>query len=142
MGDVAAGLGVPMERLIHVYGQVKAQGRMFTNDLYQFMNAGIPMISELSKAVGKSETEIKEMVSEGKIGFAEVQTVIKNMTDEGGTFYNLMDAQSKSLGGQISNLKDNFAQVLNEIGKATEGIASGAISSVAFLVENYQPWVR
>ncbi|WP_314810440.1 tape measure protein, partial [Capnocytophaga granulosa] len=138
MGDVAAGLGVPMERLIHVYGQVKAQGRMFTNDLYQFMNAGIPMISELSKAVGKSETEIKEMVSEGKIGFAEVQAVIKNMTDEGGTFYNLMDAQSKSLGGQISNLKDNFAQVLNEIGKATEGIASGAISSVAFLVENYQ----
>ena len=138
MGDVAAGLGVPMERLIHVYGQVKAQGRMFTNDLYQFMNAGIPMISELSKAVGKSETEIKEMVSEGKIGFAEVQAVIKNMTDKGGTFYNLMDAQSKSLGGQISNLKDNFAQVLNEIGKATEGIASGAISSVAFLVENYQ----
>ena len=138
MGDVAAGLGVPMERLIHVYGQVKAQGRMFTNDLYQFMNAGIPMISELSKAVGKSETEIKEMVAEGKIGFAEVQAVIKNMTDEGGTFYNLMDAQSKSLGGQISNLKDNFAQVLNEIGKATEGIASGAISSVSFLVENYQ----
>ena len=138
MGDVAAGLGVPMERLIHVYGQVKAQGRMFTNDLYQFMNAGIPMISELSKAVGKSETEIKEMVAEGKIGFAEVQAVIKNMTDEGGTFYNLMDAQSKSLGGQISNLKDNFAQVLNEIGKATEGVASGAISSVAFLVENYQ----
>jgi tape measure domain protein len=138
MGDVAAGLGVPIERLIHVYGQVKAQGRMFTNDLYQFMNAGIPMISELSKAVGKSETEIKEMVSEGKIGFAEVQAVIKNMTNEGGTFYNLMDAQSKSLGGQISNLKDNFAQVLNEIGKATEGIASGAISSVSFLVENYQ----
>ena len=138
MGDVAAGLGVPMERLIHVYGQVKAQGRMFTNDLYQFMNAGIPMISELSKAVGKSETEIKEMVSEGKIGFAEVQAVIKNMTNEGGTFYNLMDAQSKSLGGQISNLKDSCAQVFNEIGKATEGIASGAISSVAFLVENYK----
>nr|DAI39169.1 MAG TPA: tail tape measure protein [Caudoviricetes sp.] len=138
MGDVAAGLGVPMERLIHVYGQVKAQGRMFTNDLYQFMNAGIPMISELSKAVGKSETEIKEMVAEGKIGFPEVQAVIKNMTNEGGTFYNLMDAQSKSLGGQISNLKDNFAQVLNEIGKATEGIASGAISSVSFLVENYK----
>nr|DAS88809.1 MAG TPA: tail tape measure protein [Caudoviricetes sp.] len=138
MGDVAAGLGVPMGQLIHVYGQVKAQGKLMTNDLYQFMNAGIPMISELSKAVGKSETEIKEMVAEGKIGFAEVQAVIKNMTDEGGTFYNLMDAQSKSLGGQISNLKDNFAQVLNEIGKATEGIASGAISSVSFLVENYQ----
>ena len=138
MGDVAAGLGVPMGQLIHVYGQVKAQGRLFANDLYQFMNAGIPIIAELSKVVGKSETEIKDMVSAGKIGFPEVQAVIKNMTNEGGLFFNLMAEQSKSLGGQISNLQDNFDQMLNEIGKASEGAVSGAISSVSFLVENYQ----
>lgn len=138
MGDVAAGLGVPMGQLIHVYGQVKAQGKLMTNDLYQFMNAGIPIIAELSKVVGKSETEIKDMVSAGKIGFPEVQAVIKGMTDEGGLFYNLMAEQSKTLSGQLSNLEDNFDNMLNEIGKATEGIASGAISSVSFLVENYQ----
>lgn len=138
MGDVASGLGVPMGQLIHVYGQVKAQGRLMTNDLYQFMNAGIPIIAELSKVVGKSETEIKEMVSAGKIGFPEVQAVIKNMTNEGGLFFNLMAEQSKSLGGQISNLKDNFDQMLNEIGKSSEGIVSEAIKGVSFLVENYQ----
>ena len=138
MGDVAAGLGVPMGQLIHVYGQVKAQGRLFANDLYQFMNAGIPIIAELSKVVGKSETEIKDMVSAGKIGFPEIQAVIKNMTNEGGLFFNLMAEQSKSLGGQISNLQDNFDQMLNEIGKASEGVVSGAISGVAYLVENYQ----
>lgn len=138
MGDVAAGLGVPMGQLIHVYGQVKAQGKLMTNDLYQFMNAGIPIIAELSKVVGKSETEIKDMVSAGKIGFTEIQAVIKNMTNEGGLFFNLMAEQSKSLGGQISNLQDNFDQMLNEIGKASEGAVSGAISSVSFLVENYQ----
>ena len=138
MGDVASGLGVPMGQLIHVYGQVKAQGKLMTNDLYQFMNAGIPIIAELSKVVGKSETEIKEMVSAGKIGFPEVQAVIKNMTNEGGLFFNLMAEQSKSLGGQISNLKDNFDQMLNEIGKSSEGIVSEAIKGVSFLVENYQ----
>ena len=138
MGDVASGLGVPMGQLIHVYGQVKAQGKLMTNDLYQFMNAGIPIIAELSKVVGKSETEIKDMVSAGKIGFPEVQAVIKNMTDEGGLFFNLMAEQSKSLGGQISNLKDNFDQMLNEIGKSSEGIVSEAIKGVSFLVENYQ----
>ena len=138
MGDVASGLGVPMGQLIHVYGQVKAQGRLKTDDLYQFMNAGIPIIAELSKVVGKSETEIKNMVSAGKIGFPEVQAVIKNMTDEGGLFFNLMAEQSKSLGGQISNLKDNFDQMLNEIGKSSEGIVSEAIKGVSFLVENYQ----
>ena len=138
MGDVAAGLGVPMGQLIHVYGQVKAQGRLMTNDLYQFMNAGIPIIAELSKVVGKSETEIKDMVSAGKIGFPEVQAVIKNMTNEGGLFFNLMAEQSKSLGGQISNLGDSFDQMLNEIGKASEGYISGAIKGVSFLVDNYQ----
>ena len=138
MGDVASGLGVPMGQLIHVYGQVKAQGKLMTNDLYQFMNAGIPIIAELSKVVGKSETEIKDMVSAGKIGFTEIQAVIKNMTNEGGLFYNLMAEQSKSLGGQISNLRDNFDQMLNEIGKASEGIVSGAIKGVSFLVENYE----
>ena len=103
-----------------------------------FMNAGIPIIAELSKVVGKSETEIKDMVSAGKIGFAEVQAVIKGMTDEGGLFYNLMAEQSKSLGGQISNLGDSFDQMLNEIGKASEGYISGAIKGVSFLVDNYQ----
>ena len=138
MGDVASGLGVPMGQLIHVYGQVKAQGKLMTNDLYQFMNAGIPIIAELSKVVGKSETEIKDMVSAGKIGFPEVQAVIKNMTNEGGLFFNLMAEQSKSLGGQISNLQDNFDNMLNEIGKASEGYISGAIQGVSFLVENYK----
>ena len=138
MGDVASGLGVPMGQLIHVYGQVKAQGKLMTNDLYQFMNTGIPIIAELSKVVGKSETEIKDMVSAGKIGFPEIQAVIKNMTNEGGLFYNLMAEQSKSLGGQISNLRDNFDQMLNEIGKSSEGIVSGAIKGVSFLVENYE----
>ena len=138
MGDVAAGLGVPMGQLIHVYGQVKAQGKLMTNDLYQFMNAGIPIIAELSKVVGKSETEIKDMVSAGKIGFPEVQAVIKNMTNEGGLFFNLMAEQSKSLGGQISNLGDSFDQMLNDIGKASEGYISGAIQGVTFLVENYK----
>ena len=103
-----------------------------------FMNAGIPIIAELSKVVGKSETEIKDMVSAGKIGFAEVQAVIKNMTNEGGLFFNLMAEQSKSLGGQISNLGDSFDQMLNEIGKASEGYISGAIKGVSFLVDNYQ----
>lgn len=138
MGDVASGLGVPMGQLIHVYGQVKAQGKLMTNDLYQFMNAGIPIIAELSKVVGKSETEIKDMVSAGKIGFTEIQAVIKNMTNEGGLFFNLMAEQSKSLGGQISNLRDKFDQMLNEIGKSSEGIVSGAIKGVSFLVENYE----
>lgn len=138
MGDVAAGLGVPMGQLINIYGQVKAQGKLMTNDLYQFMNAGIPILSELGKIMGKTDAEIKEMVGKGKIGFSEIQQVIQNLTSDGGIFYNLMAEQSKSLSGQVANLKDNFEQMLNNIGKDSEGFLSGGISVLNLLVENYK----
>ncbi|WPC15172.1 tape measure protein [Riemerella anatipestifer] len=138
MGNVAAGLGVPMGQLIHVYGQVKAQGKMMTNDLYQFMNAGIPILSELGKVLGKSEAEIKDMVSAGKIGFPEVQAVIKNMTDEGGLFFNLMEEQSKTLSGKVANLEDAFDQMLNKIGESSEGLLNSGIEGATYLMEHYE----
>lgn len=138
IGNVSAGLGVPMGQLIHVYGQVKAQGKLMTNDLYQFMNAGIPIISELGKVLGKTDSEIKDMVSDGKVGFAEIQQVIANMTNEGGIFYNLMENQSKSLTGQIANLEDAWESMLNEMGKQTEGIAGEVIGGLTYMVEHYE----
>ncbi|WP_394265195.1 tape measure protein [Bergeyella zoohelcum] len=138
IGDVAAGLGVPLGQLIHVYGQVKAQGKLMTNDLYQFMNAGIPILAELSKVMGKSEAEIKKMVGEGKIGFTEIQQVIQNMTNEGGLFFNLMEEQSKSLSGKVANLGDAWEQMLNKIGESNEGLLADGIEGLTHLVEHYE----
>ncbi|MDY3507332.1 tape measure protein, partial [Riemerella anatipestifer] len=111
---------------------------MMTNDLYQFMNAGIPILSELGKVLGKSEAEIKDMVSAGKIGFPEVQAVIKNMTDEGGLFFNLMEEQSKTLSGKVANLEDAFDQMLNKIGEGSEGLLNSGIEGATYLVEHYE----
>nr|DAY29426.1 MAG TPA: tail tape measure protein [Caudoviricetes sp.] len=138
MGDVAAGLGVPMGQLIHVYGQVKAQGKLMTNDLYQFMNAGIPMTAELAKVMGVAENEVKDLISAGKVGFPEVQSVINNLTNEGGLFFNLMEQQSTSLSGQIANLEDAIEQMYNKIGEKAEGFLSSGIQGITFLVENYE----
>ena len=138
MGDVAAGLNVPMGQLIHVYGQVKAQGKLMTNDLYQFMNAGIPMTAELAKVMGVAENEVKDLISAGKVGFPEVQSVINNLTNEGGLFFNLMEQQSASLSGQIANLEDAIEQMYNKIGEKTEGFLSSGIQGITFLVENYE----
>lgn len=138
MGDVAAGLGVPIGQLIHVYGQVKAQGKLMTNDLYQFMNAGIPMTAELAKVMGVAENEVKDLISAGKVGFPEVQSVINNLTNEGGLFFNLMEQQSASLSGQIANLEDAIEQMYNKIGEKAEGFLSSGIRGITFLVENYE----
>lgn len=137
MGNIAAGLSVPLSRINLVYGQVKAKGKLMGDDLRQFTEAGIPMVAELAKKFGTSTAEITKMVSAGKIGFKDVQDVLFNLTNEGGMFYNLMEKQSQSLSGQIANLGDSWDQMLNKIGEANEGILSRGIEGLNYLVEHY-----
>jgi hypothetical protein len=102
------------------------------------MNAGIPMTAELAKVMGVAENEVKDLISAGKVGFPEVQSVINNLTNEGGLFFNLMEQQSASLSGQIANLEDAIEQMYNKIGEKAEGFLSSGIQGITFLVENYE----
>lgn len=138
MGNIAAGLGVPLSRIQLVFGQVRAKGKLMGDDLRQFTEAGIPIVGELAKKLNTTTTEIYNMVSAGKIGFNDVKEVLFNMTNEGGLFFNLMEKQSASLSGQIANLQDALDQMFNKIGQANEGLLSNGIQAVTYLVENYQ----
>ena len=138
LGDIASGLSIPLGDLVYLYGTTMAQGRMYTMDLRQFQGRGIPMAEELAKVMGVTKKEVSELVTTGKVGFPEMEKAIKNMTNEGGKFAGLMEKQSKTITGQISNLEDSIAQMFNEIGQSTEGAISGAIGVVSKLVENYK----
>lgn len=138
LGNIAAGLSQPLGDLVYLYGTTMTQGRLYTQDLNQFTGRGIPMIKELAKEFGVAESEIRGMVEAGMIGFPEVQKVIQNLTNEGGMFFNLMQEQSKTITGQISNIGDSFSMMLNDIGKANEGIINDALSGVSYLIENYE----
>lgn len=137
LGNIASGLSLPLNDLVYLYGTTMVQGRLFTQDVRQFMGRGIPLVQELSKELGVTTEEVNAMVTAGKIGFPEVQRVIERLTDEGGMFYNLMEEQSKTLAGQISNLEDAWTSMLNEIGKDTQDMASDAIQFLAGLIEHY-----
>lgn len=138
LGNVAAGLGLPLERLTYLYGTTAVQGRLYARDMLQFTSSGIPVLQEMSKIYGKTTEEINSMVSAGKIGFEDVRKVIENMTNEGGQFYNLMQEQSKTITGLISNLGDALDTMFNDIGKSQEGIIAGVLQGTISLVENYQ----
>lgn len=138
MGNIAAGLGVPLSRINLVYGQVMAKGKLMGDDLRQFTEAGIPMVAELAKKFGTTTAAINKMVSDGKVGFNDVKEVLFSLTSEGGMFFNLMEKQSKSLSGQMANLGDAWDQMLNKIGQSNEGLLSGGIQEAIYLVENYE----
>ncbi len=138
LGDIAAGLSIPLGDLVYLYGTTMAQGRLYTQDLNQFTGRGIPMIGELAKQFGVAESKVKELVEAGKVGFPEVQKVIESLTNQGGKFGGLMEEQSKTISGQISNIEDAFDTMLNEIGKSQQGLISGTLDVTSTLVENWQ----
>ncbi|MCJ8153250.1 tape measure protein [Chryseobacterium sp. SSA4.19] len=138
IGNISAGVSVPIDRIILAYGQVKAAGRLMGTEMRQFTEAGIPMYAELAKVLKTDETAIKGMIEAGKVGFKDVEQVIKNLTSEGGMFFELMEKQSTSMSGRVSNLGDQWDQMLNKIGQANEGILYDGIEGLTHLVEHYQ----
>lgn len=138
LGNIASGLSIPLNDIVYLYGTTMVQGRLYAQDVRQFTGRGIPLVKELAQMYGVTADEINNMVSAGKIGFADVEKVLRKLTDEGGQFYNLMEKQSASLTGMISNLEDAWDSMLNDIGKQNEDAFAGAISSATYLVEHYQ----
>lgn len=138
LGDISAGLGTNLGDLVYLYGTTMAQGRLYTQDLNQFTGRGIPMIGELAKQFGVAESKVKELVEAGKVGFPEVQKVIESLTNQGGKFGGLMEEQSKTISGQISNIEDAFDTMLNEIGKSQQGLISGTLDVTSTIIENWQ----
>ena len=138
LGDIAAGLSMPLKDLAFLYGTTMVQGRLYTQDLNQFLGRGIPLADELAKQFGKNKSEVKKLVEEGKIGFPEVQKAIEALTGEGSKFGGLMEKQSKTIKGQLSNIEDAWEQMFNEIGKSQEGNISGALDITGKLIENWR----
>ena len=138
LGDIAAGLSIPLGDLVMLYGTTMTQGRMFTQDLRQFMGRGIPLAEELAKQFGVTKDKVGELVTAGKVGAEEFNKAIMSMSSEGGKFAGLMEAQSHTIAGQISNIEDAIDTMFNEIGKSNEGIINDVLGSVSYLVENYK----
>lgn len=138
LGNIAAGLNQPLSDLIYLYGTTMTQGRLYTADYNQFVGRGIPLGRELANVLGVAEGKVREMVEAGKVGFPEVQQALQNLTNEGGMFYNLMEEQSKTITGRISNIEDSIGMMMNEIGRQSEGIIGNSLDAVAYLVDHYE----
>lgn len=144
LADVSAGLGVDMNRLILAYGQVRAAEYLRGTELRQFTEAGIPMLEllaeQMEKVKGKSVStaDVFEMISKRMISFKQVDEVFKSITSSGGMFYQMQEKQSQTLSGLISNLHDSIDLMLNDIGKANDGILKTSISAAKTVVDNWE----
>ena len=142
LGDVAAGMGLNLKDLVMLYGTTIAKGKMDTMDLYQFLNRGIPIADEIAKVMGLDVTnaikEVQKQIKAGKVTSDVFIQAMQNMSAEGSKFGGLMEAQSKTITGQISNIEDAIEQMFNELGKSQEGVINTGLGVVSTLVENWK----
>lgn len=138
LGDVSAGLGLNLQDLTWLYGTTMVQGRLFTRDLMQFTGRGIPLTEELAKQFGVTEDKVSELVTAGKVGFPEVKKAIESLTNEGGKFGGLMEKQSHSITGQISNIQDTIEMAINDLGTQTEGLMNDALDITSKVIDHWK----
>jgi hypothetical protein len=138
LGDVSAGIGAPLGEIAYLFGTIKTQGVALTQDVRQFAQRGIPIYDELAKVLKVSTEEVGNLITAGKVGFPEIEKVFQSLTAEGSKFGGLMEKQSQTLTGQLSNLSDAWSRMLNEIGQSGEGVFSDVIKGAISLVDNYK----
>ena len=144
LADVSAGLGVGMDRIILAYGQIRSAAFLRGQEVRQLTEAGIPVLEELAKQFEEVEGravsagEVFDKISARLVPFEMVEKIFKDMTSEGGKFYEMQELQAETLRGKVMNLKDAFEMMMNEIGSDNDSRLKGAVDMLRNMMQNWE----
>ena len=138
LGDVSMGDAQRFQSLTLAFSQMSAAGKLMGQDLMQMVNAGFQPLDQLAKDTGKSIGQLKDEMSQGKISAEMVQQAFINATSEGGKFYNMSQAATATITGQMSMLGDATDLMFNDLGKKSEDAIIKVIEGATWMVENYE----
>nr|DAG23099.1 MAG TPA: tail tape measure [Caudoviricetes sp.] len=144
LADVSAGLGVDMGRIILAYGQIRSASFLRGQEARQLTEAGIPILAELAKQFEELEGravsvgEVFDKISARQVPFEMVEKAFKDMTGEGGKFYEMQEVLADTLAGKISNLRDSYEIMMSSIGNANSGVLKGAVNMLTKMMNNYE----
>lgn len=113
LGDLSAVSGAGIDFLAQAFGKVAETGKVTTQTLKEFKNAGIPLTEEFSRILKIPEEGIKKLASEGKISIDDFKKVLTSLTSEGGVAFEGMKTIMETTGGVIKQT----GQILADIGK-------------------------
>lgn len=144
LADMAAAVGVPIERLTYALGQIKAYGYLNTRDARMFANAGIPLVQELADRYTELEGrlvsvgDVYDRIKKKAISFDDVMDVVNNITNEGGRFFNFQEKAADTLKVKIANLTLAYNNMLNEMGKSHQAILTAPLVALKTLLEHWR----
>lgn len=116
IGDAVAALGGTAEtvnRVTTALGQMQAKGKTSAEEMMQLTEAGIPAWQMLADKIGVSIPEAMKMVTKGSV---DAKTAISAVVDGiDARFGGMMEKQSTTFNGLLSNLRDVFSQLSGSV---------------------------
>lgn len=144
LADVSAGLGIDMSRIILAYGQIRSASFLRGQEVRQLTEAGIPVLQELAKQFKEVEGEavsvgkVFDKISARQVPFEMIEKMFKDLTSEGGKFYQMQEVLAETVKGKVSNLQDAWEILLSKIGEDNSGFIKGVLDGVTNLINNYK----
>lgn len=136
LADMAAAVGIPIERLTYALGQINAYGYLNSRDARMFANAGIPLVKQLSDYYTELEgrlvstADVYDRIKKKAIDYNEVMEVINKMTDQGGKFFDFQAKMADTLKVRLANLTLAWNNMLNDMGKESQGVLTWGIGAL------------
>lgn len=122
LGDAVSATGggnEELSRMVQNLQQIQNAGKATSADIKQFAYAGIDVYGILADYTGKTAEEVQNMT----VTYDLLSNALISAADEGGRYFNSMNAQSETLNGEWSTLKDNATQLAGLMtGDLTDGI--------------------
>lgn len=125
VGDAVAAVGGDagtLERVNTAIGQIAAKGRVQGDELRQLTENGIPAVRILANEYKLTQAKFLEFVTAGKINAKKALPLLLKGIEEGTKGVNgetakmggIMQSQSKTFTGALSNIKDGFNQTVGQ----------------------------
>ena len=105
VAGVAAMTNSSYESIGRIFTQVAGQGRLMGNDLLQLSSRGMNAAATIAEYLGKTETEVREMVSKGQLSFE----IFANAMDS--AFGEHAKKANETFTGAMSNVKSALARI-------------------------------
>lgn len=121
LGDISLGNADKMQTLVRAYGKMSSAQKVTLENVNMMIDAGFNPLNQICEATGESMADLYKRISDGKVGFEELQAAVEAATSQGGQFYNGMLEASQTFNGRLSTLQDNVAALT---GKLTDGLFS------------------
>lgn len=106
LGNAALGDAEKMDRLTDAYAKLQTKGRASLEELHRFAEAGVPIYQQLAEQMGVTREELFEYISEGKVGFEEVNEALQSLTRGHGDLAGMIETQSETFEGLKSTMRD------------------------------------